>query len=75
MKTRRVAFVALVVLIFTIPGHRAPMYNASGEVTAQEAVRVAQQFYCPAVAKKELIWCGRACLRKSLRRIEVGLLA
>jgi len=51
------------------------MYNASGEVTAQEAVRVAQQFYCPAVAKKELIWCGRACLRKSLRRIEVGLLA
>jgi hypothetical protein len=58
MKTRRVAFVALVVLIFTIPGHRAPMYNASDQATAQKAVRVVQQFYCQAVAKKELVWCG-----------------
>jgi hypothetical protein len=62
MKTRqtgRVAFVILEVLIFTSPGHRAPMYNASDEVTAQGAVRDVQQFYCQAVAKKELIWCAR----------------
>jgi hypothetical protein len=55
----RVAFVILVVLLCTSPGHPAPMYDASDEVTAQGAVQDVQQFYCQAVAKKELIWCGR----------------
>ena len=42
-----VAFVILVVLLFTSPRHRAPMYDASDEVTMQGVVQDVQQFYCP----------------------------
>jgi|HubBroStandDraft_2_1064218.scaffolds.fasta_scaffold172535_2 hypothetical protein len=42
-----VAFVILVVLLFTSPRHRAPMYDASAEVTMQGVIQDVQQFYCP----------------------------
>jgi len=42
-----VAFVILVVLLFTSPRHRAPTYDASDEVTMQGVVQDVQQFYCP----------------------------
>lgn len=42
-----IAFVILVVLLFTSPGHRVPTYDASDEVTVQGVVQDVQQFYCP----------------------------
>ena len=42
-----VALVVLVVLLFTSPRHRVPMYDASDEVTVQGTVQDVQQFYCP----------------------------
>jgi DNA/RNA endonuclease YhcR with UshA esterase domain len=42
-----VAFVILVVLLFTSPRHRVPMYEASDEVTIQGTVQDVQEFYCP----------------------------
>jgi DNA/RNA endonuclease YhcR with UshA esterase domain len=42
-----IAFVVLVVLLFTSPRHRAPVYDASDEVTVQGVVQDVQQFYCP----------------------------
>lgn len=42
-----VALVILGVLLFTSPRHRAPMYDASDEVTVQGVVQDVQQFYCP----------------------------
>lgn len=42
-----IAFVILVVLLFTSPRHRVPTYDASDEVTVQGVVQDEQQFYCP----------------------------
>jgi DNA/RNA endonuclease YhcR with UshA esterase domain len=42
-----VALVVLVILLFTSPRHRAPVYDASDEVTVQGVVQDVQQFYCP----------------------------
>ena len=42
-----IAFVILVVLLFTSPRHRVPTYEASDEVTVQGVVQDVQQFYCP----------------------------
>jgi len=42
-----VALVVLVVLLFTSPRHRVPVYDASDEITVQGVVEDVQQFYCP----------------------------
>jgi hypothetical protein len=42
-----VAFVVLVVLLFTSPRQRAPAYDSSDEVSVQGIVQDVQQFYCP----------------------------
>lgn len=42
-----IAFVILVVLLFTSPRQRVPTYDASDEVTVQGVVQDVQQFYCP----------------------------
>jgi hypothetical protein len=42
-----VAFVVLVVLLFTSPRQRAPAYDSSDEVSLQGIVQDVQQFYCP----------------------------
>lgn len=42
-----VAFVVLVVLLFTSPRQRAPAYDSSDEVSVQGMVQDVQQFYCP----------------------------
>jgi hypothetical protein len=41
------AFVVLVVLLFTSPRHRVPVYSASNEQTVQGVVQDVQEFYCP----------------------------
>ncbi len=42
-----IAFVVLVVLLFTSPRQRVPVYNASDEVEVQGVVQDVQEFYCP----------------------------
>jgi hypothetical protein len=41
------AVVVLVILLFTSPRHRVPVYSASNEQTAQGVVQDVQEFYCP----------------------------
>jgi hypothetical protein len=42
-----VAFVVLVILLFTSPRQRTLVYDASDVVTVQGVVQDVQQFYCP----------------------------
>jgi hypothetical protein len=42
-----VAFVVLVILLFTSPRQRVPVYDTSDEVTVQGVVQDVQLFYCP----------------------------
>ena len=41
------AVLVLVILLFTSPRHRVPVYSASNEQTVQGAVQDVQEFYCP----------------------------